>query len=240
MNPCEGCHSGCCRAFAVPLSGADILRIERDCDLHFWDFACRWADEEGIIAKNFVPHFRFEDEPETPFVICLKFEDSITFPQQTKCQFLDETAPTKEHPFGQAKCTIYESRPSTCRCFPGKLNASLDILLIPEIPEYGREEKHPAYRLCSKPWQPSQLDPIQAMQDLVVAKYEMKFFAQIAEIWNRSPRSFSVFPDFLGHIYNNRVQLDKPEKEIAEYPSTIKFSQPVETPELPKERRHVA
>jgi len=237
VNPCEGCHSGCCRSFAVPISGADILRIEREQNLQFWDFACRWADEEGLIAKNFAPHFFFEDEPETPFAICLKYENSVTFPQQTKCLFLEETATSKEHPLGQARCKIYESRPSACRSFPGKLNATLDILLIPEIPQYGREEEHPAYRLCSEPWNPSQLDPVQAMQDSVVAKYEMKFFAQIADVWNRAPGSFSIFPEFLDHIYKNRVQLDEPVERAEDYPSTIKFPQ---QPPTPEKHRHVA
>src|SRR5690606_34649025 len=28
MGLCSGCHAGCCRSFAVPVSGADVLRIE--------------------------------------------------------------------------------------------------------------------------------------------------------------------------------------------------------------------
>ena len=65
MSPCEDCHAGCCRSFAVPVSGADIMRIENGLGLSFWDFVCRWEDPDGRIALNYAPHFFFEDEPET-------------------------------------------------------------------------------------------------------------------------------------------------------------------------------
>ena len=29
MSQCLDCHAGCCRSFAVPITGADVLRIER-------------------------------------------------------------------------------------------------------------------------------------------------------------------------------------------------------------------
>ena len=93
MSPCESCHAGCCRSFAIPLSGADIIRLENGLGLTFWDFACRWADPEGIIAQNYAPHFFFEDEPQTPFVITLIHDESIYFPATTRCRYLVEGQP---------------------------------------------------------------------------------------------------------------------------------------------------
>ena len=65
MSPCEDCHAGCCRSFAVLVSDADIMRIELGQGLSFGDFVCRWEDPGGRIALNYAPHFFFEDEPET-------------------------------------------------------------------------------------------------------------------------------------------------------------------------------
>ena len=95
---CESCHAGCCRAFAVPVTGDDILRIERDIGLEFWDFVCRWADKDGQIARNHAPHFHFSDEPQTPFVICLAQEQSLFLGETAKCRFLVECPPDDEAP----------------------------------------------------------------------------------------------------------------------------------------------
>ena len=61
MAPCQSCHAGCCRSFAVPITGADIVTIERRFGHSFWDFVCRWVDPEGKIARGRVPHFYFAD-----------------------------------------------------------------------------------------------------------------------------------------------------------------------------------
>src|SRR5690349_20889324 len=110
MSLCESCHAGCCRSFAVPVTGADILRIERELGLNFWDFACRWADPNNRIAKSLAPHFHFADEPATPFTVCLRHEVSAIFAGATKCRFLMKCPPDAEHPLGLARCSIYNSR----------------------------------------------------------------------------------------------------------------------------------
>jgi hypothetical protein len=58
---CESCHAGCCRAFAVPITGADILRIEGRLGLDFREFACRWSGPDGAISRNAAPQFVFDD-----------------------------------------------------------------------------------------------------------------------------------------------------------------------------------
>ena len=218
QSQCVGCHAGCCRSFAVPVTGADVLRIERDLNLTFWDFGCRWADPEGKIARKYAPHFFFSDEPQTPFVICLRHEASATFPDTTKCRFLVETPPTAEKPLGQGSCGIHPSRPSACRAFPTKFNVTGDLAVIHDVPPQGRENL-PVYSLCARQWKPEEIDPLQAPQDLAVAKYEMDFFRSIAAIWNRVPRPFAVFPEFLRLVYQNRVMREPDAAPVAAEPA---------------------
>ncbi|MBW3543418.1 MAG: YkgJ family cysteine cluster protein [Planctomycetes bacterium] len=205
MTPCHDCHAGCCRSFAVPLTGADILRIERDLRLDFWQFVCRWADPEGRIARTSAPHFQFPDEPQTPFVICLMHAESEFLTGSTRCRFLREGAPDEAHPLGVARCGIYAHRPAACRCFPLRSDPAGELVILDERPREGARQGHAAYELCPRPWEPSDVDPLSAPQDLAIARYEMAFFRRIAEVWNHSPRSWHIFPEFLRLIYANRV-----------------------------------
>ncbi len=205
MGICEGCHAGCCRSFAVPVTGADIIRIERDTQLTFWDFVVRWADDHGAIARNYAPHFQFRDEPGTNFVIALMQEESASLPGSSKCKFLSETPPSPDAPLGTGNCGIYEARPSACRAFPTKLNQTGEVAVVHDIPERGRPGNHPAYSLCPRPWEPADVDPINALGDLVVARYEMTFFHKVAAVWNRELRDWAIFPSFLREVYASRV-----------------------------------
>ncbi|MCA9114405.1 MAG: YkgJ family cysteine cluster protein [Planctomycetaceae bacterium] len=205
MSPCNNCHSGCCRSFAVPVSGADIIRIETQLELSFWDFVCRWADPEGQIARNHAPHFHFADEADTPFVICMTHQNSTFFPSTTKCRFLVEGEPDETSPLGQARCGIYHQRPGACRAFPVRLNETSELVILSNIPERGRGTDEPQYELCPRPWEKADLDSVNTMGDLVTSQFEMKFFHRLAEVWNRSPRPWAAFPDFLHLVYSARV-----------------------------------
>jgi Fe-S-cluster containining protein len=205
MNQCATCHAGCCRSFAVPVSGADILQIARAHQISFWDFVWRWADPHGLVARKYAPHFYFRDEPETPFTICLKPRESTSHPGTTCCTFLVEGAPTAERPLGISSCGIYDDRPSACRAFPTRLNQSGELAVLHDVPVTARPGGHEAYRLCERPWQPFELDPIRQVQALVVAQFEMKFFWKVAEGWNQNPGDWSAFPEFLELVYANRV-----------------------------------
>lgn len=224
MGMCATCHGGCCRSFAVPVSGADIIRIETERGLSFWEFMCRWADPEGRIARNHAPHFFFEDEPDTPFTICLMHEASRFFPGTTKCLFLQETPADTEHPLGLAQCGIYESRPHTCRAFPTRLNASGELAILYDVPARGRDGDEPVYSLCPRPWELSDLDPISTVQDLVVAKYEMDLFHTLADYWNQCRGPWNAFPDFLHMVYAGRVIRDSaPEAADSQHDVTRQF-----------------
>ncbi len=205
MSPCTSCHAGCCRSYAIPLSGADVIRIERGLGLSFWEFACRWADPDGRIAGRYAPHLHFADEPQTPFVLCLLQRASDVFRGSTKCRFLMECPPDEAHPLGTARCGIYAHRPAACRVFPTKFADGSDVAEILEVPNMGRTEEHPAYSLCPRQWETADIDPLQAPQDLAVARFEMQFFHQVAALWNRTPGPWSLFPEFLHQVYARRV-----------------------------------
>jgi len=205
MSVCEGCHSGCCRAFAVPVTGADILRIVNQRGLSFWDFACRWADPDGIISKNHAPQFYFEDEPGNPFVICLKHDRSELYPSATRCHFLVENPADLAHPLGTSHCGIYNERPSACRVFPTRFSTQGDLAVIYDVPANGRGNGDPAYQLCPRPWTTDDVDPVQQVQDLVVLRFEIEFFQKLATAWNSNPGDWLAFPEFLLDVYQKRV-----------------------------------
>ncbi len=205
MSPCQSCHAGCCRAYAVPISGADIVRIQNRFELSFWEFVYRWADPQGEIALNHAPQFFFSDEPQTPYVVCLKQVESEYFPESSKCRFLMESPPDEEHPLGVARCGIHPDRPGTCRAYPTKLDDAAELAIIDEVAESGRPCADDIYKLCPRQWEPADFDPVTTIQDLVVVQYEMTYFHKLALIWNQNPQSWLVFPQFLELVYKKRV-----------------------------------
>lgn len=205
MSPCSFCHAGCCRSLAVPVTGADILRIEREQSLPFEQIACRWADPDGTISRGEVPQLYFDDDLKLPYVLCLQHEASAFHAGTTKCRFLVETRPSRENPLGEARCGIYASRPSACRVFPTKFNTTGELVVLHDLPSHGRSDANPVYSLCPRPWRSDEIDPLQMPQDLAVAKYEREFFRTVVRAWNRRPRPFAAFGEFLHVAYANRV-----------------------------------
>ncbi len=226
MGMCENCHAGCCRSYAIPIIGADVIRLERESNLTFWEFACRWADPQGEIAGNYAPHFHFQDEPSTPFVICLKQVESKTLPGTQCCQFLQEGTPVTEQPLGVSRCGMYQGRPSACRVFPTKYDVENELPILHTIPQYGREEQNPAYKLCPRQWAKEDVDPIAVAHELMIARYEVGFFNRIAAAWNRSPKPWEKFPAFLRDVYANRISTQQEMEQAAEAaPQTIRLYQ---------------
>ncbi|MEZ6047760.1 MAG: YkgJ family cysteine cluster protein [Planctomycetaceae bacterium] len=222
-NPCADCHAGCCRTFVIPLTGADIWKLERDLKISFWEFACRWEDTHGSIAQKYAPHFYFQDEPQTPFVVGLLQSESTFQPKTTKCRFLMEGAPDEEHPLGVSRCGIYHSRPSACRVFPTRFDDTGDVIEIVQVPHKLMEDENPVYNLCPRPWEPSDFDPVTSMEHLTTAAYEMRFFHKIAQLWNRKPGPWHIFPDFLKIVYSERVMHGEKVLDEELFPRIIKF-----------------
>lgn len=219
---CGSCHAGCCRAYAVPITGADVLRLERQTGLGFWDFACRWEDRLGHIAGDYVPHLHFDDEPLTPFTLCLLHRPSELFPTTTRCRFLEESPPTDAAPLGTGRCGVYDQRPAACRVFPLNLQKSSLLTVLEDVPDHGRpNDGSDPYRLCPRPWEPSDVDPIEAPQQLVVADFEADFFRLVAAVWNQNPGPWLLFPDFLRLVYRRRVVKATAQGLDAEIPDSV-------------------
>lgn len=199
-SPCDGCAAGCCRAFAVPLTGFDIVRIMRRQGLGFWDFVARWEDAGGSISRGVAPHFHFADLPDVPFVIGLLHHESRAFPGATRCRFLQEREPTAEAPDGTGRCGMYADRPLACRIFPARIGPDGELGIAP-VDEYGREERHEAYRLCPRSWTLDDLNAEEALRDLRTAAREMQHFKLAAELWNRRPLPWTAFPEFIRLVY---------------------------------------
>ena len=204
-TPCDGCHAGCCRSFAIPISGADAIRLER-AGHEFWDFACRWEDREGRIANGYAPHVFFADEPQTPFVFGLRHEESRVFRGTPRCLFLRETPPAPGRPLGTGQCGVYGDRPAACRVFPKKLSPGGDLVQLQPVPDRGRQDDSPVFDLCPRPWTAADVDPVEAPGEIVSAEFEMRFFAQLVRLWNRTPQEWAAFPQFLRAVYGNRVR----------------------------------
>jgi len=199
-TPCTSCHAGCCRAYAVPLTGRDIFRIVTELKVPFWKFVCRWADASCAISRGVAPHFFFDDDCRTPYVIGLLQTESRIFPGTRKCGFLEETDPSGKSARGTGQCSIYEHRPTACRIFPSRIDEA-GALGVYTAREPVGEFQHAAYELCPRSWSVFDIDPVAALHDLRQCADEMELFHAIAQRWNDEPGPWPFFPDFLELIY---------------------------------------
>ena len=213
-TPCEGCHGGCCRSFAVPVTGADVFRLTRATGRAFTDVAVRWPDADGAIARGHAPHLFFTPEPEAadpaaraggPFVLCLGHAASVALPGSSRCRFLEETPPSPGRPRGTGRCGAYADRPAACRTYPLRFAADGRLVRLASVPARGRAGSHPAYELCPRPWAAEDVDPLAAPADLAAGRWEMEFFRQVAAAWNRVRRPRRAFPAYLEAVYAGRV-----------------------------------
>ncbi len=199
-TPCDGCHAGCCRAYVAPLTGRDIFRIVTELKIPFWRFVSRWADQSCEISQGVAPHFFFDDDRQTPYVIGLLQNESQLFPGTRKCVFLEESPCGEPVQGGTGRCSIYEQRPVDCRVFPARLNAA-GQLAVQVVTKPALESRHDTYRLCPRSWNIANLDRVSALQNLQKSSDEMELFQTIANRWNEDPGPWPLFPDFLELIY---------------------------------------
>ncbi len=199
-TPCGSCDAGCCRAFAVPLTGTDVIRIMQQRGHSFADFVCRWADPDGLISRQIAPQFRFEDDPDTPFVIGILQNESMAFPGTRKCRFLVETPEASRPGASLSTCSIYESRPGACRVFPFRFEPSGSVGIQPDVSKnFGTR---PPAALCPSEWTVSDEQRQQAGIDLTDCLEQMALFRLIAEYWNAVAGPWPLFPAFLIDIYS--------------------------------------
>jgi len=196
--PCVGCQAGCCRAFAVPLTGTDVIRIMREQGHSFGEFVCRWADREGLISRQIAPQFLFEDDPETPYVIGLLQNESTALPGSAKCRFLVELPAESEPALFPSVCSIYASRPAACRVFPFRFEPSGQVGVQPDVTAGDRKQ----LPLCPSRWIVTEAQRSKAETDLTDCLQQMELFRLVAERWNAAPGPWPLFPAFLIDLYS--------------------------------------
>ena len=76
------------------------------------------------------------------------------------------------------------------------------------MPEYGREERHPAYRLCPCPWTKAELNVAATVVGLHETVSEMRFLHLVARSWNRVAAEWELFPEFLETVYRSREEYE--------------------------------
>lgn len=109
-DPCAPCGL-CCRSYLVPLFGHDVVRIITEQQRAPESFIFI-AEQEKTDALG----FRLDASP-TTFGLALLKSEPITL--DAPCIFLQQEGPT-------SRCTIYHSRPATCRAYPmAKLGQSI-------------------------------------------------------------------------------------------------------------------
>lgn len=214
MQICSSCHAGCCRNYTISLSGYDILNIAKTLDVQPSSFVDVIAVEEGADIEYKSKHtalFRFSDM-DGHYIFGMKMVESALAPQTAKCQFLLEWNLDNENPTMEgiiARCGIYSCRPQLCAAFPTKFGVDELSGVMVNTSAFEQEVSHPVYKTC--PQAPSMADIADSdeiIKTLVLKKYEVEFFKNLAKKWNENPKTLAEFWDFLTESYQNRVVIE--------------------------------
>ena len=218
MKVCKTCAAGCCRAFRVPVTGFDILRIMRTIDIDPF-FFCGVEEISGeklekILGKD--PLFLFTDSGEPKYYeIYMKFIFSKYYEHSHKCIFLQEWD-AKEYGSQElegiiGRCGIYDCRPLTCRTYPSKIDKDQKLFMYdPYFEHTNPENKRWAslpYGLCPRPIEKEdfRFGVNEYIKNLLHANYEMEFFLELSEKWNKNPDISDKFIEFLEKEYEDRL-----------------------------------
>lgn len=216
MKICESCHSGCCRNYAVGLTGYDILNIAKTLNVDPVSFVqiIPVKDENDIEYKSkYAALFRFTDVEDTFYLFGMRMTESQLVQGTIKCHFLLEWYLNPHKPSLDsiiARCGIYNCRPLTCSSFPYKLDTTEKFANVLDLTSNNNKGVHPVYNVCSRKITrddlPESSDGI--LQDLVMRKYELEYFKDMAEYWNQKPGTIDEFLAFMKITYQNRVNVE--------------------------------
>ncbi|OGI01310.1 MAG: hypothetical protein A2Y25_00940 [Candidatus Melainabacteria bacterium GWF2_37_15] len=218
MKVCKTCNAGCCRAFRVPVTGFDILRIMRTIDIDPY-FFCGVEEITGerlekALGKD--PLFLFTDRGEPKyFEIYLKSVEGKYFGFHGKCIFLQEwdakELNSQEIDGIIGRCGIYDCRPLTCRTYPSKIDKDGKLYMFDPYyehtdPENKRWQALP-YGLCPRPIEQEDFRAgvNEYIKNLLHANYEMEFFIELSKKWNQNPDISDKFIEFLEKEYQDRL-----------------------------------
>ncbi len=168
-NICVSCHSGCCRAYRLPITIFDFVEITEQLGLQ--------DALKGITfeVERFNPNYTMNPRSAFPFVfddeqkkgkhytLALKRIKSELFPDTVKCYFLEEaerTAPINnpdssglnDHPGSKYSgyCSIYDTRPSMCRTYPIVFNEDSYRSVLKRRTDPSKSKEKNVYKICPK------------------------------------------------------------------------------------------
>ena len=214
MHICGECTCGCCRKFAIPITGYDILKISKNLKININSFIEidpvpeeRIEDESSIVGL-----FKFAESASDGFYkFCMKKVESSLVPGVFKCIFLQEWYNNPDNPSVEnivARCGIYGNRPTICAAFPATVDKSGYFAVI--VSKKITEEDNILYKLCPREIVredfPQNSESI--LRTVLMNKYEQDFFKTIAVIWNENPKPLNLFIPFLENWYAERVLID--------------------------------
>ncbi|HSA07283.1 MAG TPA: YkgJ family cysteine cluster protein [Candidatus Gastranaerophilales bacterium] len=220
MKVCKACAGGCCRAFNVPITGFDILRIMRTIDIDPF-FFCGVEEISGERLEKGLekdPLFIFTDSGEPKYYeIYLKRVFSKCYEMSLKCIFLQEwdakELGSQEVEGIIGRCGIYDCRPLACRNYPAKIDKENKLSMYNPYYEHTNPEnkrwKSLPYGLCPRP---VELDDFKAgvdeyIKNLVHGNHELEFFIELSKKWNETPDISDKFIEFLEKEYKYRLPL---------------------------------
>lgn len=216
MGICNSCAAGCCRNYTISLTGYDILNISRALGVAPSSFVDLIPVEEGQDIEYKSKHaalFKFSDcDKDKYYIFGLKMDESKIAPGTFKCQFLMEWHLDNINPSVEgiiARCGIYNCRPLLCSAFPTKFDEKENAGIMVNTSSFDQTFEHPIYKTCSsKPTSDDISNPDEIMKTLVLKKYELEYFKNLSNEWNKNSGTLAEFWNFMADAYKNRVIIE--------------------------------
>ena len=216
MEICNSCQGGCCRNFTVSLTGYDILNISKTLRVHPASFINIIEVEAGADIEYKSKHtalFRFSDyDKDKYYIFGIRMVESKLALGTAKCQFLVEWNLDEHNPSVDgiiARCGIYNCRPLLCAAFPTKFDETEKQGIMVNTSLFGQNFEHPIYKTCSRTLSQEDIsNPDEIMKILVLRKYELDYFKNLAIKWDENPGTLMEFFDFMTKAYQNRVTIE--------------------------------
>lgn len=231
MLSCSSCLAGCCRRFDVPLTGFDIIKIQKALNLEYYEIAQLIPVKEDSYEKNSKATgvFKFNNfDAGEYFTFYLRNIKSKYIPDSYKCMFLQEWNGEDfllhDRPGIKARCGIYNIRPLICSVYPARLHENELIGVVKNPTKHLEKPDNPAYNLCPEEYDEKEFftDSDEIIKNLVLYKYEVNYFQFLAEVWNQNTCDFGLFYNFLEESYKNRILIDQtPNNSLSEESSQM-------------------
>ena len=230
---CDSCHAGCCRTYRLIITILDFLDLANNLGL---DKAVQGVSFEPtpynldyMNNKQMMLPFIFDNQDKKGFVysLALKRVESGLFPGTLKCNFLDESLRPEqqinpelpnhaEHPGSraEARCSVYENRPTMCRTYPIGLNPQNYVSVLKRREDLPTAQQNSVYKICPKEHLELKdfgLDKPGAIakksNDLLLNDIRTKAHNEIVLRWNSQPeRLLEKLVPFILSVGNSLIQ----------------------------------